>query len=63
MRLTTRLLLASLLGLAGSSPALGQGTLTLLGSHCTPALEDPVTEAGTGRTYVQVAAIRIHRLR
>ena len=52
MRLTNRFLLASLLCLIGSSPALGQGTVTLLGSHCTPALDDPVTEAGTGRTYV-----------
>lgn len=34
-----------------SSLALAQPQ-TLLGSNCTPAVDDPITEPGTGRTYV-----------
>ena len=42
----------ALLGLAGAPAALAQQPLTLLGSACTPAMDQPVTEPGTGRTYI-----------
>lgn len=32
--------------------AQGQGAVSLLGSDCTPAMDAPVTEPVTGRTYV-----------
>ena len=34
------------------SGALAQQGKTLLSSACTPSLDDPITETGTGRTYV-----------
>ncbi len=41
------------IALVASTPAvLAQNPATLLGSECTPALDAPVTEPGTGRTYV-----------
>lgn len=43
--------LVVLWGLAGIHAA-AQQPLELLGSACTPALDQPVTEAATGRTYV-----------
>lgn len=48
-------LLAPLLGsllIMAASPAMAQSGKRLLGSDCTPAMDDPVTEPETGRTYV-----------
>ncbi|MEX0617621.1 MAG: hypothetical protein WDZ76_07205 [Pseudohongiellaceae bacterium] len=38
--------------LLGSTSVSAQQPMQLLGSACTPAMDEPVTEPGTGRTYV-----------